>query len=103
MKSQRRRYVLYHLRHESGSTDLDVLGRRIAALEAATTGSKVDDESVEAVTVSLFHTHLPKLEDAGLVAYEPQTGAVEFIGADLPGDLLEMTAELEYDGAVTAE
>jgi DNA-binding transcriptional ArsR family regulator len=103
LKNPRRRYVLYHLRHESRSTDLVTLGRHVAAWETGTTVSEVSAESVETVRVSLFHTHLPKLEDAGLVSYDPETGAVEFEGADLVGTFLDETAEFEYAEGIAAD
>jgi hypothetical protein len=103
LKNSRRRYVLYHLRRESASTDLDTLGRHVAAWENGTTVSEVSAESVKPVQTSLFHTHLPKLEDAGLVTYEPETGAVEFEGADLVGRFLDETAEYEYNTRVVAD
>lgn len=64
-----RRTVLFHLRQHRAAT-LDELGDMIVEVD----GEEIDREY--AVT-SLLHHHLPKLEDRGLVTFDPDQGVVE--------------------------
>lgn len=77
--NDRRRNALHHLMAIDGGTDIRSLSRQLAAWE---TGKAVDDVSAEErrrVYISLHQTHLPRLDDAGLLEYESS------------GDVLELT------------
>lgn len=88
LASARRREVLSVLDGADAPTVED-LAERIAAREAGA-------PSTHEVEVSLVHAHLPKLEAAGLLEYDDETGEVT-LTADVD-DLrpyLERTAEAE--------
>lgn len=85
---ERRRAVLDVLDTRTGPVSRDTLAHEVAARDA--TGVPSDD-AVEAVEVELHHRHLPKLADAGLVAYDPANERVE--RADRPAPVGELLAD----------
>lgn len=103
LKSPRRRYALYLLATESSSTDLSELGERIAAWETSDVEAAASGDDVETVRASLYHTHLPKLEAAGVVEYDPETGDVELVDGDRVSPFLERAARAEYSESVAAD
>lgn len=72
----RRRHVLDVLEDADEPCGLDGLATAIEAREVRT--ADADD-----VRITLHHVHLPMLDDAGLVEYDPATGTVE--SATSPG------------------
>lgn len=60
LRSSRRRYVLHSLREHPAPTTISALTSRVARYEP-----EIDPDSIE---ISLQHSHLPKLENAGLIS-----------------------------------
>jgi DNA-binding transcriptional ArsR family regulator len=60
LRAPRRRYALHYLHEHTGSVTITELSEWVARHEP--------DADAERVEVSLHHSHLPKLEDAGLVS-----------------------------------
>ncbi|MFC7139041.1 hypothetical protein ACFQMA_04210 [Halosimplex aquaticum] len=81
LSSARRRYVLYLLRTEDAPVELTELAEDVAAWENDTTVDELTKQQRKRVYVSLYQTHVPKLEDAGLVNYDQDTGEVELTQA----------------------
>lgn len=50
--------------------------RRVAAWHTDTTPAAVDDGTLGEIRTALYHVHLPKLADLGVVTYEDTPGAV---------------------------
>lgn len=74
--SQRRRLVLRHLKHE-GETNLGDLAERVAAWENGITVEEVDYQQRKRTYTSLQQTHLPTLDEAGVVEFASERGVVE--------------------------
>jgi hypothetical protein len=70
LSSSRRRYIIYLLYKEGGSMSLNDLATRIAAEENDKPVAEVTDSERQRVYISLYQTHLPKLEDADVVEYD---------------------------------
>lgn len=64
--STQRRAVLAVL-CESGSLSLDALARRVAARRQGVSVTEVSDDAREQAEIGLYHNHLQKLSEAGLV------------------------------------
>lgn len=75
LSSARRRYVLHLLKTE-GEMELTELAEHVAAQENDTTVEELTKQQRKRVYVSLYQTHVPKLEDAGLVEYDQETSMV---------------------------
>lgn len=70
LSNHRRRYTLHYLkRHEDGTT-LSDLAEQIAAWEHDKTVAELTSAERKRVYTSLQQTHLPKLEEAGMVTFD---------------------------------
>ncbi|WP_276272158.1 DUF7344 domain-containing protein [Haloarcula litorea] len=72
LSSARRRVAVRVLTARDGSITLESLARSITAHEE----TNADDESVRAVSISLHHCHLPKLDEAAVVDYDADANDV---------------------------
>lgn len=95
LRNRRRRYVLYYLRdHEQAQ--LDDLAIQLAAWEQDIPPDEVSSEDIETVATDLVHTHLPKLEEYGLVDYDRRTEtAASAYTPSLLDEALELAATIE--------
>jgi len=55
------------------------LAKQILAWENHTTTDQITDEEGTEVLTDLYHNHLPKLADAGVIKYDPQTLTVRLL------------------------
>lgn len=75
LASEHRRLALDVLADEYPTVELETLAADVAEREAES--DAVEDGSVESVTIALHHAHLPRLDDAGVVDYDPETRQVD--------------------------
>lgn len=76
LSSARRQYVLRYLCDESPEEHVEELARLIAAEETAVPPAEVPSEDVRRVYISLYQTHVPKLEENGLLRFDPDERVV---------------------------
>ncbi|WP_134672055.1 DUF7344 domain-containing protein [Halorussus marinus] len=88
LSSARRRGVLYAA-DRGTETSVEALAERIATW--------LGDPDASTVALSLRHTHLPKLADAGVVEYDSERGTVEL--ADGVSDLEPYLASISDSDA----
>ena len=67
---ERRRHVLSILEDAEAEMSLNELVREVASRESGDKPGATCDE-VEQIRISLYHRHLPKLADVGLVDHNP--------------------------------
>jgi hypothetical protein len=72
LSSDRRRYLIYFLQASGGEADLRDLARLIAARENGTDPEDISDKEQKRVYISLYQSHVPKLEDYDLVEYDSE-------------------------------
>lgn len=77
LSNSRRRRFLYLLYKRGGEADLRDLARDIAAAENDVPPEEVEDQVFKRLYISLYQTHVPKLEDHGLVTYDKDEKHVE--------------------------
>ena len=70
LADRRRRLVLGCVRDRDRPLALADLARDVAALEADTVPEDVSDDRAQGIRIDLYHVHLPKLDEAGLVAFD---------------------------------
>lgn len=92
-----RRQVALEILRERESLLAEDLAALVAAAEGECSVEAVPDEAVESCLASLHHAHLPTLEGAGFVAWDPEGGRVSAV-ADLPDPLT-----VDIDEAATWE
>jgi len=77
LSSSRRRYVLFYLRQADEPVELNDLAEHVAAWENELPVEELSDQQRKRVYVSLYQTHIPKLDSIGLVDYDQESGLVE--------------------------
>lgn len=75
LSNPRRRFIISYLR-EHDQTRLQDLASTLAAWENETTVDQLTNQQRKRVYVSLYQTHIPKLEGAGIIDYDQDTGRV---------------------------
>ena len=74
LRNERRRFVLEELRENGNALSVRELSERVAALQ---TGESPAPRNIrQSVYVSLHQTHLPKLDELGIVEYDADAKAV---------------------------
>ncbi|WP_114576579.1 ArsR family transcriptional regulator [Saliphagus sp. LR7] len=92
LKNRRRRQVLAYLLENEATVTLGELAERIAAWENDTEVAALSSDQRKRVYVALYQTHLPKMDDAGIVDYDQDRGLITL--AD-NADLLLMYLDTE--------
>lgn len=72
----RRRYALRELHRHERPMALADLADEIAVRENETALTDIPAEEVQQIYLTLYHTHIPKLEDADLVDYDQERDTV---------------------------
>jgi DNA-binding transcriptional ArsR family regulator len=93
LSNQRRRYVLYYLREQGSPVSVDELADRVTMWE----GDPSTDRSK--IRTDLYHSQLPRLDDAGVVDFDPEDEFVSLAaGARGPiTEYLDLAADEERD------
>jgi len=76
LSSARRRYVLYYLQQSDDPVDINELARQVAAWENDTDVENLTDQQRKRVYISLYQSHVPKLDSIGIVEYDKESGEV---------------------------
>jgi len=77
LQTQRRRDVLRYLRTADDRVRLRDLAEQVAAWEQETTVDNLTSDERQRVYISLYQSHLPKLDNHGIVNYDKDRGWVE--------------------------
>jgi hypothetical protein len=81
LSNTRRRHVIHCVLREEGSVELAELSRTIAAWENDVATEAVTAKQRKRVYTALRQVHLPKLDEAGIVSFDPDRGTVEATAA----------------------
>jgi DNA-binding transcriptional ArsR family regulator len=76
LQNERRRAVLRYLDGREEVVRMRDVAEQIAAWEYDTTVALLDSDERQRVYISLYQSHLPKLDDAGIVEYDQARGNV---------------------------
>jgi hypothetical protein len=97
LQSRRRRCLLYYLSDVDGTAAFDDVRDGLLEYEKrCRDGSAAPD----AVTISLEHVHLPRLDEVGVVDWDRETAQVEYVGSPLIERWLTETRELDVGPTV---
>ena len=77
LKNRRRRDILQYLWQHEGTANIGELAEHIAALENDIDVSALSSSQRKRVYIGLYQCHLPKMDDAGIVAFDKHRGTVE--------------------------
>lgn len=101
LAAERRQSVLAVAGQFAGPVALADLALHVAAVERDAALVEVGDAAYESVRASLYHRHVPKLADAGLVAFDREDGTVE-LADDLPGPAADLAGRDASPGSAPA-
>ncbi|WP_138004361.1 DUF7344 domain-containing protein [Halalkalirubrum salinum] len=76
LSSSRRRFIIRRLKSRSTGIDLQTLAGDLAAQEADIDRDELTAQQRKRIYVSLYQTHIPKLADADVIQYDPDTSVV---------------------------
>ena len=76
LKNRRRREVLTYMLESDGTVTLGELAEQIAAWENDTDVNALNSDQRKRVYVALYQTHLPKMDDAGIIDYDQDRGLI---------------------------
>jgi len=76
LQNQRRRYVLEYLKRFEEPVSLSDLATQIAAWEYHTSVEDVTNDQKKRVYTTLQQTHLCKMEEAGIIEYDPDENLI---------------------------
>ena len=77
LRNQRRRYVLHYLKGDDGPVELGDLAQQVAAWEYETTTEEVTPAQRKRVYTTLQQTHLPKMDEVGILTFDSDHGVIE--------------------------
>jgi hypothetical protein len=77
LQNQRRRYVLHYLERFDEPVTLSDLATQVAAWEYRTPVEDVTEKQKKRVYTTLQQTHLPKMDEVGIVDYDSDAGTIE--------------------------
>ncbi|WP_139246649.1 DUF7344 domain-containing protein [Halogranum amylolyticum] len=77
LRSSRRRLLLHYLEQSDGTLSRGELARHVAAAEEGIEMEEVTTTDRKRVYVSLHQTHLPTMDDVGIIDYDEDRGTVE--------------------------
>jgi hypothetical protein len=77
LSSRRRRFVLNRLQRQPEGVEIGDLATQLASYENDAPPGELSRKERKRIYVSLYQTHVPKLEEAGVITYDSDTGLVE--------------------------
>lgn len=77
LQTKRRRLVLRYLRGREGPIEMRDVAEQVAAWEHDTTVAELRSKQRQRVYIPLYQTHLPKLDEAGVIEYNQSRGVIE--------------------------
>lgn len=80
LSSARRRYAISVLNQRAQPMQLTELAEEVAALEINCSVEELTKQQRKRVYVSLYQTHVPKMEEVGIVTHDADDGTVELAG-----------------------
>lgn len=78
LSNARRRTFLILLDSHKQAPAIADMAKDIAEQEHETPADELSDETIEHIHISLYHCHIPKLEDAGIITYDQDRNTVAF-------------------------
>lgn len=100
LSNQRRRYVIHYLKQRSGESDIPLreVVDQVAAWENNTQVGQLRTDDRKTVYTALKQTHLPRLNEFGVVDYDQQRGEVTL---DERAEQVQLYMEYVPEGDIT--
>jgi len=79
LRNKRRRLAIEYLRRKDASIDLSELTEYIAAVENNKPVAQLTSSERKRVYVSLYQTHIPKMENVGILEFEQDRKGIDLL------------------------
>lgn len=76
LSNERRRFILSYLERQDGVATLEELSNALGAREYDVPPEELNNTQYRRLYVSIYQTHIPRLEDAGVLEYDSDSGRV---------------------------
>ena len=76
LSNRRRRFALHALCQRDDAAELGWLARRVAAWEQGVSPAEVESDARKSCYVSLQQSHLPRMDEVGVVEFDKRAGTV---------------------------
>lgn len=77
LQTPRRRYVLQYLKEREGTVEMRDIAEQVAAWENETSVQALTSDERQRVYIPLYQSHLPKLDEEGIIEYNQSRGTVK--------------------------
>ncbi|WP_435159713.1 DUF7344 domain-containing protein [Haladaptatus sp. DFWS20] len=77
LQTPRRRHVLRYLKDHEGTVEMRDIAEQVAAWENNTTVQALSSDQRQRVYIPLYQSHLPKLDEEGIIEYNQSRGTVK--------------------------
>jgi len=77
LQNERRRNVLRYLYDEDGQVSMREIAEQVAAWENDSTVQAITSDERQRVYIPLYQSHLPKLDEEGIIEYDQSRGTVQ--------------------------
>jgi DNA-binding transcriptional ArsR family regulator len=81
LSNRRRRYALHYLKQAGEPVTVRDLAEQVAAWENDTTVAELGSQERKRVYIALYQSHLPSMDEAGIVDYDEEGSTVELADA----------------------
>lgn len=93
LSKERRRYVLYYLRNQDGPVTIHDVAEQVSEWESKGAPEAIPPDA-DRIEITLKHNHLPKLESAESIEYDPNTQSIHLRGPSPAFEAILMIAKL---------
>lgn len=93
LSKERRRYVLYYLRDQDDPVAIHDVAKQVSEWESEGAPEAVPSNT-DRIEITLKHHHLPKLESAESIEYDPDTQSIHLRGPSPAFEAILMIAKL---------
>lgn len=97
-----RRYVLYHLRTNARDVGIETLAAAIADWNEAHSGMEPASR-IDKIKTALYHTHLPKLAEAGFITVDTTMDSIGLARTDGLDRFLAAAAPIDGYSQIAAD
>ncbi|MEF8771704.1 DUF7344 domain-containing protein [Halodesulfurarchaeum sp.] len=77
LSNRRRRYAVHAIKQESGPAQIGDVAERVASWEYDVERAELSYDERKRIYTALQQSHLPKMDDAGIVSFDKERGVIE--------------------------
>ncbi|RKD94920.1 DUF7344 domain-containing protein [Halopiger aswanensis] len=95
LASADRQLVLHELVEAEDPTRIGAISRQVAARRHRTPPQQIDEDKVERARIRLIHSHLPRLQERGIIDVDRAENEISLAESDATAQLFDAADELD--------